>query len=125
MAGIYIHIPFCHQACVYCNFHFSTSVTKKDRMVEAIIREVSLNDFIRQPGLKIETIYVGGGTPSILSATELHSILQAVRQAYTVDPAAEITLEANPEDIGPASLEAWLGIGVNRLSVGIQSFDDL
>lgn len=93
-------------------------------MVEAIIREVSLNDFIRQPGLAIETIYFGGGTPSLLSATELHSILQAIRQAYTVDPAAEITLEANPEDIGPASLEDWLEMGINRLSVGIQSFDD-
>lgn len=93
-------------------------------MVEAIIREVSLNEFIRQPGLEIETIYVGGGTPSILSATELRSILNAIRQTYTVNPAAEITLEANPDDIRPSSLEDWLEMGINRLSVGIQSFDD-
>lgn len=93
-------------------------------MVDALIREVALNDFIRKPGMKIETIYFGGGTPSLLSEAELRLILAAIRQQYDIAPYAEITLEANPEDIQAASLQAWLQIGINRLSVGIQSFDD-
>ncbi len=124
MAGIYIHIPFCHQACTYCNFHFSTSLDKKERFIESLIKEIGLNDFIGQPALPVETIYFGGGTPSILETREISLLLKEIRDRYDVSGTAEVTLEANPDDINPARLDAWLKAGINRLSVGVQSFHE-
>ncbi len=121
MPGIYIHIPFCRQACHYCNFHFSTSLKQKGPMVQAICREIALTTPFAADET-IETIYFGGGTPSLLSMTELSSILQAIQQKFTVSPQAEITLEANPDDIHSAILHDWRQLGINRLSIGIQSF---
>ncbi|HCY90047.1 MAG TPA: coproporphyrinogen III oxidase [Chitinophagaceae bacterium] len=124
MAGIYIHIPFCHQACNYCNFHFSTSRSKQELFVEALLVETRLNRFALEKVSSLQTVYFGGGTPSILTALQLRRIMDALHSSYTIDPSAEITLEANPEDINPKSLADWLALGINRLSVGVQSFDD-
>ncbi|MCF6168527.1 radical SAM family heme chaperone HemW [Lutibacter sp.] len=126
MAGIYLHIPFCKQACYYCDFHFSTSLKKKDEMLIAIKRELLLrkNEF---GGEKIETIYVGGGTPSLLTAKELESIFFVIYDNYKVVNNAEITLEANPDDLTEQKIKELAKLPVNRLSIGIQSFfnDDL
>lgn len=121
MAGIYLHIPFCKQACHYCNFHFSTSLKMKAPLVEAILKEIDLQaDFLQ--GEQIETIYFGGGTPSLLSANELSQIMAKLRAIHTIDSDPEITLEANPDDINPENLALWKDQGINRLSIGIQSF---
>jgi oxygen-independent coproporphyrinogen-3 oxidase len=121
MAGIYLHIPFCRQACHYCNFHFSTSLNRKNDFITALLREMQLRQGYtgREP---IETIYFGGGTPSLLEAGELETVLERVRALFPVVPGAEITLEANPDDINTARLQAWRKAGINRLSIGIQSF---
>jgi oxygen-independent coproporphyrinogen III oxidase len=123
LAGIYIHIPFCKQACSYCNFHFSVSLANKAKMVAAIVKEISLpQTFI---GTKnIETIYFGGGTPSILNQEELGAIFTSLKQNFSIAANAEITLEANPDDINPTILQQWKTAGINRLSVGLQSFDE-
>ena len=121
MSGIYFHIPFCKQACHYCNFHFSTSLEQKDGMIDAMIKELSLSETFEN---KIETIYLGGGTPSLLNAEELKKLLFAVYKKYNVSPDAEITLEANPDDINKKKLTEWKSAGVNRLSIGIQSFKE-
>lgn len=122
MAGIYLHIPFCRKACHYCNFHFSTSVQQKDAMVKALLREAQLRQsYLTEP---VNTIYFGGGTPSLLSAEELNSLLEKMHELFTVTADAEITLEANPDDIGTAQLQQWRSIGINRLSIGVQSFHD-
>ncbi|MEI6184086.1 MAG: radical SAM family heme chaperone HemW [Bacteroidota bacterium] len=125
MAGIYIHIPFCKKACHYCNFHFSTSTKQIEPLVECLLKEIGLRkDYTKET---IETIYFGGGTPSILSAEQILKILQAVKDNYIVSNDAEITLESNPDDIDPDKLLQWKEMGINRLSIGIQSFreDDL
>jgi oxygen-independent coproporphyrinogen-3 oxidase len=116
-----LHIPFCKQACHYCNFHFATSLRNKEDMVEAITSEISLRkDFI---GLEpVETIYFGGGTPSLLDSDELIRLLAAIQNNFTVAAGAEITLEANPDDISDEKLKEWKKSGINRLSIGIQSF---
>ena len=122
MAGIYVHIPFCRKKCSYCDFHFSTTFSGyRDRMINMITKEITTrrNEF---SGESIETIYFGGGTPSLLTIQELELILQAIYSSYEVTNDAEITLEANPEDISPDSLKVWRKVGVNRLSIGIQSF---
>jgi len=121
MAGIYLHIPFCRQACHYCNFHFSTSLNRKNDFITALLREMQLRQGYtgKEP---IETIYFGGGTPSLLEATELEAVLEQVQTLFPVTPDAEITLEANPDDINPALLKIWRKAGINRLSIGIQSF---
>lgn len=122
MAGIYIHIPFCRKACHYCNFHFSISVKQKDEMVYAICKEVLLQrNYINE---KIDTIYFGGGTPSLLSGENLKAILDKVQELFSFDANPEITLEANPDDINEKSLQQWKAIGINRLSIGVQSFFD-
>ena len=123
MAGIYIHIPFCRQACSYCNFHFSVSLKNKEEMTAAIIKEISLTEKFAGKEV-IETIYFGGGTPSLLSKNELQSILHAVREKSDISADAEITLEANPDDINKNILLSWKELGVNRLSVGLQSFNE-
>ena len=121
MAGIYLHIPFCKQACTYCNFHFTTSLRFKKELVDAIIKEIDLQkDFLQ--GESITTIYFGGGTPSLLSIGEGAALLDKIRQVYFVEQGAEITLEANPDDFTKKNLVAWKSMGINRLSIGIQSF---
>lgn len=123
MAGIYIHIPFCKQACHYCDFHFSTNTHRIDEMASALIREIDLQrDYLSDK--KIETIYFGGGTPSMLSAGHLESLLHKIDQLHTVSADAEITLEANPDDLSLAKLIDFKKIGINRLSIGVQTFDD-
>jgi oxygen-independent coproporphyrinogen-3 oxidase len=129
MAGIYIHIPFCKKACHYCNFHFSTSLHRKPDFLSALHNEIKASGRFHpylneQP---IETLYLGGGTPSILSLAELESLFNLLRQKFTFSLNAEITLEANPDDINRDSLHGWKQLGINRLSIGTQSFfeDDL
>ncbi|HUP14424.1 MAG TPA: radical SAM family heme chaperone HemW [Niastella sp.] len=121
MAGIYLHIPFCRQACHYCNFHFSTSLKLKNEFVEALLKEIQLQATYL-PSEPVNTIYFGGGTPSLLSIDEVTSILQSLRQTFTVAADAEVTLEANPDDIVEEKLKDWKQAGINRLSIGVQSF---
>ncbi len=121
MAGIYIHIPFCKQACHYCNFHFATSLHYKDEMTKALGREIELQkEYLAHE--KIETIYFGGGTPSLMSIEDLAMIINKIKAVFSVLPEAEITLEANPDDITEEKLQSWKETGINRLSIGIQSF---
>ena len=123
MAGIYIHIPFCKQACHYCDFHFSTSLKHKDELLQCIHEELQL----QRPYLEnqtVETIYFGGGTPSLLSASELNKIIDTVHQNFEVLNQAEITLEANPDDLGIEKLKELRNTAINRLSIGVQSFFD-
>ena len=144
MSGIYIHIPFCKQACHYCDFHFSTNLKKKEEMVLALAKEIQLRKNEFQDEI-VETIYFGGGTPSILSIEDLRFLIDAVYRNYKVVENPEITLEANPDDLhldfarfdyetdlsvrakSRTIFEAYKEIGINRLSIGIQSFfeDDL
>ncbi|MCD2423485.1 radical SAM family heme chaperone HemW [Niabella pedocola] len=123
MSGIYIHIPFCKQACHYCNFHFSTSLHYREALVQAIAKETAFSaaaDFIeREP---VQTVYFGGGTPSLLPAADIDLLLNEIRKHYPVTADAEITLEANPDDLVADKLETWKRSGVNRLSIGVQSF---
>lgn len=121
MSGIYIHIPFCKQACHYCDFHFSTAMEKKEAMVSALQKELLLrkNEF---NDAVVETIYFGGGTPSVLTMDELQSIIDTVQSNYEVTDTSEITLEANPDDLSLVKIKALAESPVNRLSIGIQSF---
>ncbi|SDE44669.1 oxygen-independent coproporphyrinogen-3 oxidase [Mucilaginibacter pineti] len=123
MAGFYIHIPFCKQACHYCDFHFSTSVKYKDEMLHALIKEIQLQKNYLN-GETIETIYFGGGTPSVLEAGEISRIINTITELHTVASNAEITLEANPDDLNEAKVKALRKTDVNRFSIGIQSFFD-
>jgi oxygen-independent coproporphyrinogen-3 oxidase len=121
MAGIYIHIPFCKKACHYCNFHFSTSLKNRNDFVPALLKEMVLQkEYLQQE--PIETIYLGGGTPSLLSKDELIEIFEKLFGIFTVSGDAEITLEANPDDINIAAVKNWKNAGINRLSIGVQSF---
>ena len=121
MAGIYIHIPFCKQACHYCDFHFSTSLKKKDPLLKALVKEIILRkDELN--GEVVETIYFGGGTPSMLSQSELDHIIDAVYDYHHVIDDPEITLEANPDDLDPKTIKELANSKINRLSIGIQSF---
>lgn len=121
MAGIYIHIPFCKQSCHYCNFHFSTSLRYKNELLAALLKETELQkDYLG--GEAAETIYFGGGTPSLLTIEDLRLQIEKIRKSFTVDRNAEITLEANPDDITKEKLSAWKESGINRLSIGVQSF---
>jgi oxygen-independent coproporphyrinogen-3 oxidase len=123
MAGIYIHIPFCKQACHYCDFHFSTSLKYRDEMLQALIKEIDLQKNYLG-GENIETIYFGGGTPSLLSATEISLITDAIGHSHSITSNAEITLEANPDDLDQKRVNALRQTPVNRFSIGIQSFFD-
>ena len=122
MAGIYIHIPFCKQSCHYCNFHFSTSTKNKDEVLDAIENE------IKQKGLTtneaISTIYFGGGTPSILDVNEINSIIKRIYKEFNVESEAEITIEANPDDLNKEKIINLSLTEINRLSIGVQSFID-
>ena len=125
MSSIYIHIPFCKQACHYCDFHFSTSLKKKDELVNALKTELSLRKL--ELTNTVECIYFGGGTPSLLSAEELNSLIETVYTNYNVSETPEITLEANPDDLTKDKIKELGKSKINRLSIGIQSFfeDDL
>lgn len=124
MAGIYIHIPFCKQACHYCDFHFSTNQNNKVPVLEALTEELRLQKkYLKEE--EIKTIYFGGGTPSLLSGQELEQIFSIIYKNYMVSADAEITLEANPDDLTKVRLDDFKKAGVNRLSIGIQSFDNL
>jgi len=126
-AGIYIHIPFCKQACHYCDFHFSTSLEKKDDLIQALVKELELRKNELQHKT-VETIYFGGGTPSVLTIDELQVLILAVYKNFEVAAHPEITLEANPDDLisvkeqSKTIFEDYKNIGINRLSIGIQSF---
>ncbi len=121
MSGIYIHIPFCKQACHYCDFHFSTRMMKKEIMVNALCKELELRKKEFEDEL-VATIYFGGGTPSVLETEEIDCIIKAVYDNYTVAVSPEITLEANPDDLSEEKLVALSRSPINRLSIGIQSF---
>lgn len=122
MAGLYLHIPFCKQACHYCDFHFSTGSRHVTEVVDALTKELELRKgFLTSP---LETIYFGGGTPSLLSADQVSLLLNQATRIFSVSPDAEITLEANPDDLTPEKLKAFRAAGINRLSIGIQSFQD-
>ena len=127
MSGIYLHIPFCKQACFYCDFHFSTSLKKKEELISCLIKELE----IRKAALEhetIETIYFGGGTPSLLTVSELERLIKTIYVNYKVAENPEITLEANPDDLmsigaqSGAIFKEYKEIGINRLSIGVQSF---
>ncbi len=142
MAGIYIHIPFCKQACNYCNFHFSTSLKLKDELIVALVKEIKLTPvpdsitagddlspqlstpfiYTKTPNETIDTLYFGGGTPSILDIADVQLLMTVLRKKFVFNDAVEITLEANPDDITQKKLALWKQAGINRLSVGIQSF---
>ncbi|MDB4903467.1 MAG: coproporphyrinogen oxidase [Mucilaginibacter sp.] len=123
MSGIYIHIPFCKQACHYCDFHFSTSLKYKDELLQSIIKEIRLQkNYLDNE--TIETIYFGGGTPSLLSDNEINLIIGTITGLHTVSANVEITLEANPDDLDKAELTFLKNTEINRLSIGIQSFFD-
>ncbi len=122
MSGIYIHIPFCKQACYYCDFHFSTSLKNKGAMLASIQQELILRKNELQEN--VQTIYFGGGTPSILTVGEIQDLLKVIYAHYEVQADAEITLEANPDDLNPEKIKSLAGTQINRLSIGIQSFFD-
>ncbi|MES1220476.1 MAG: radical SAM family heme chaperone HemW [Bacteroidota bacterium] len=121
MAGIYIHIPFCKQACYYCNFHFATSLHYKNDLVSALLKEIDLQKGYLE-NETIDTIYFGGGTPSLFEIDEVQSIITKIYSLYNVFPNAEVTLETNPDDITNEKLNGWKENGINRLSIGVQSF---
>ena len=123
MAGLYIHIPFCKKACHYCNFHFSTNTKHKDQLVQALCQELT----IRAPELEripLESIYFGGGTPSLLTIEDLNIIFHRIEAYYNIESHAEITLEANPDDLTASKIKMLSKTKINRLSIGIQSFFD-
>lgn len=123
MAGIYIHIPFCRKACTYCNFHFSTSLGMKDDMINGILWELAQQrEYLN--GFAIETIYFGGGTPSLLSASELNRIFDFIFNNYNITALKECTLEANPDDLNASYLKSLRSTPINRFSIGVQSFFD-
>jgi oxygen-independent coproporphyrinogen III oxidase len=123
MAGIYIHIPFCRKACHYCNFHFSTNLQRKTDFLKALQQEMVLQkDYLQ--GASIQSVYFGGGTPSLLSAKEIMEIWSVLAQYHRIDADAEVTLEANPDDLTADYLADLQQTRVNRLSIGIQSFSD-
>lgn len=122
MAGIYIHIPFCKQRCIYCDFYSTTSQEKENRYIEAVCTELEL----RKQSLPdpVHTIYIGGGTPSLLNPASVKQLKECIDRNYRVMPDLEFTVEANPDDISPEWLEAMSRTGVNRISMGVQTFHD-
>jgi len=123
VSGIYIHIPFCKKACHYCNFHFSTNQNSKSSFIKALSKELRLRSFEYESN-KIQTIYFGGGTPTVLQISELTSILDVVYEFYNVSETPEITLEANPDDLDLEKIVTLSKTKINRLSIGIQSFHE-
>ena len=126
MAGIYIHIPFCKQACTYCDFYFSTSGKMVNELVAGLIKEIQLQkDYFNHCADKtIHTLYFGGGTPSIIQSNHLKQIIEAIGINFTLANDIELTIEVNPDDCNAANIKAWQQMGVNRISCGVQSFFD-
>ncbi|HEV7230166.1 MAG TPA: radical SAM family heme chaperone HemW [Bacteroidia bacterium] len=123
MPGIYIHIPYCKQACHYCDFYFSTSLQTKPLLLDALVSEMRLRkDYLG--GKVVQTVYLGGGTPSLLSGEELNRLFEELQQHFVLAQDAEITMEVNPDDLDLTRLKSLAGSPVNRLSIGIQSFRD-
>ncbi|WP_372802798.1 radical SAM protein, partial [Lutibacter sp.] len=121
MSGIYLHIPFCKQACYYCDFHFSTSLKRKEEMMASLIKELILRKNELEND-EIETIYFGGGTPSLLTIKEIANLISIIYKNYKVINNPEITLEANPDDLTSKKIKELANSPINRLSIGIQSF---
>ena len=122
MAGLYLHIPFCKQACYYCDFHFSTDDRHMPELCEAMVRELMIQkDYLKDP---VNTLYFGGGTPSLLKREEIDTLFNTIQTHYMITPDAEVTLEANPDDLSKEKLKELHAAGINRLSIGIQSFDE-
>lgn len=128
MAGVYIHIPYCRQKCNYCNFYSIVSRRSAPQLIDAVIHEMHLrqNSAAHTDKAKttINTLYIGGGTPSLLTEPLLRKLFQNIYSIFSLKEGSEITLEANPDDITPANLQLWKELGINRLSIGIQSFRD-
>ena len=123
MGGLYLHIPFCRKRCTYCDFHFSTTFENyRPDLIAALVLELSLRSAESKGA--IQTIYFGGGTPSILSKKELVQIFSAIHTNYTIAQDCEVSFEVNPEDITPENLKCWKEVGINRLSIGLQTFSD-
>ncbi|MBK7028293.1 MAG: radical SAM family heme chaperone HemW [Bacteroidales bacterium] len=123
MSGIYLHIPYCKQKCHYCNFYSVANKMHREEIVPMMMRELKLQkDYLE--GASINTIYFGGGTPSLLSGDEISLLLSGIQELFHVEPDAEITLEANPDDLTPVKIKSLIHTGINRLSIGIQSFSD-
>ncbi len=122
MSGIYIHIPYCKQACNYCDFHFSTSMKTKNDMIDCIVKEMDIrgDEFSK----KINSVYIGGGTPSVMTNLELDTIFNALEKKISIREIKEITIEINPEDLNSEKLEFYKNIGINRLSIGVQSMNN-
>src|SRR5437867_5622156 len=120
MLGIYVHLPFCRVHCAYCPFVVSTDLSQQAAYVDALVTEIEG----RAGGEGVDTIFFGGGTPSRTAPQHLQRIVAAIREGFSVDPDAEFSIEANPEDVTPEAIAFWRSLGVNRLSIGVQSFDD-
>lgn len=123
MAGIYLHIPFCQKACIYCDFHFSTLLKNKPVLVDAIAKELEQRKQYLGDNL-IETIYIGGGTPTLLNENEFRKLFEAIHKNYSISNSLEVTVEANPDDLSSEKLKLLKELGVNRLSIGVQSFHE-
>ena len=122
LSGLYVHIPYCAKLCYYCDFHFSLNLKTRNGFVDAVCRELQLRkDFFSTP---VETIYFGGGTPSLLSEEEIRTIVSTMYETFQIQPDAEFSFECNPDDLTASYCESLLKQGVNRLSIGIQSFFD-
>lgn len=123
MAGVYVHIPFCQSRCGYCDFFSTTQLERRADYVSAVLKEMQQRqDYL--PSRAIQTVYLGGGTPSLLNDTQLGRLLMGLKEQFALLPNAEVTLEANPGDIREEVLRTWRSLGVNRLSIGVQSFQD-
>ena len=123
MSSIYIHIPFCKQRCIYCDFHFVISKKKEKELINSIIKEIrTRKDYLKNK--KLSSIYFGGGTPSIISTLLIKKILKNISEEFIITDNTEITIETNPDDITKKKLDDYFNMGINRLSIGIQSFDD-
>jgi oxygen-independent coproporphyrinogen-3 oxidase len=124
MSGIYFHIPFCKQACHYCDFHFVTSLRHKEKLLEMMQEEMRLRKNFFPTPQPLQSVYFGGGTPSLLEVAEIETLLKAARKYFPISHKAEITLEANPDDLTEEKLRGFWEIGINRLSIGVQTFDE-
>ncbi|MEO6191131.1 MAG: radical SAM family heme chaperone HemW [Saprospiraceae bacterium] len=121
--GLYIHIPYCKRKCTYCNFHFSTQIDTKNKLIQSLLSEIKQRANEINDGL-VKSIYFGGGTPSVMSENELGQILNQIRKYYNIASEVEITLESNPDDLNSSYLKGLSYSEINRLSIGIQSFED-
>src|SRR2546423_4689526 len=121
MLGVYVHLPFCRVHCAYCPFAVSTDLSLQEAYIAALLREIE----VRAGGEGVDTIFFGGGTPSRTDRAHLQSIAEATRTRFRVDADAEFSIEANPEDVTAEAISFWRSLGINRLSIGVQSFHDV